>query len=133
MTVSSAAQHRPSILAVDDYETNRVVIAALLEPLGFEVVTAATGREAVDLGCERAFALILMDVHLPDMSGGEAATLLRSRPANAATPVMFLSGDDVICEALISQGDAVLEKPYRCSQLVSRVQQLLDGPAAAPR
>ena len=129
------SQVLPRVLAVDDYEPNLCVLAALLETLPIEVVTASTASEAVALAREEAFAVILMDVRMPKLSGDEAVALIRRSARNRHTPVVFLSGDELVCETLRSQGHDVLEKPYRCSTLLDKVQsytQRTQVPAAHP-
>jgi two-component system sensor histidine kinase BarA len=119
---------RPAVLAVDDYEANLMVLAALLEPLRIDVVTSSTAFEAVALARERVFAAILMDVHLPTLGGREAANLIHRCTLNRKTPILFLTGDDDIGETLRSEGHAVLAKPYRCADLIDRVSQLVRFP-----
>ncbi len=124
MSISTA--ERPPLLAVDDYEGNLVVVSALLEPLGFEVITAVTAFEAIALARERAFAAILLDVRMPTLNGDDALAFIRRSAANAETPVLFVSGDEVLCEKLRLQGHAVLEKPYRGAKLIECVRALMD-------
>lgn len=78
------------ILIVDDDEGARYALRRTVERLGYEVATAATGQEALERASEDP-ALILLDVHLPDLSGFEVVERLRQEPATAHIPVVHLS------------------------------------------
>ncbi|MBA3820993.1 MAG: response regulator, partial [Deltaproteobacteria bacterium] len=80
------------ILVVDDNATNLVAIEAALAPLGRTVVTAASGIEALAKLLDQDFALILLDVQMPGMSGFETATMIRTRQRSRATPIIFVTG-----------------------------------------
>jgi len=83
-----------AVLLVDD---NRPYLEALrdaLEPLGFEVVTAASGEEALRLVLERDFAIIVMDLLLPGLNGFEAGTLIRRRERCRGLPILIATGLD---------------------------------------
>lgn len=64
-------------LIVDDSSTNQVLTQCLLSALGYEVVTARSGEEALDILEKREFDVILLDIYLPGMSGVELATMIR--------------------------------------------------------
>lgn len=80
------------ILVVDDNELNLVAIEAALAPLGRELVLASSGVEALARLLERDFALIVLDVRMPGVSGLETARLVRSRQRSRATPIIFITG-----------------------------------------
>lgn len=82
------------ILLVDDRRENLISLGAALEPLGQEIVTASTGREALRAALDEDFAVILLDVRLPEIDGFEAAHLLRGRPRTKYTPIIFLTAID---------------------------------------
>ncbi len=82
---------RVKILIVDDLPENRMAYCAILEELGQEIVTAGSGRDALKLVLQHEFAVILLDVNLPEMDGFEIATLIRSRRGSARTPIIFLT------------------------------------------
>jgi PAS domain S-box-containing protein len=83
---------RPIILIVDDREANLVALEAVLAPLGHRVVRALTGEDALRRALELDFALILLDVFMPDLDGFELLALLRARERSRGTPVIFLTG-----------------------------------------
>jgi PAS domain S-box-containing protein len=88
----SPASTQASILVVDDSPTQLVALQALLAPLGQRVVTASSGGEALRLLLELDCALVLLDVHLPDIDGFEVARLMRERERTHRTPIIFISG-----------------------------------------
>jgi signal transduction histidine kinase/CheY-like chemotaxis protein len=82
-----------SVLVVDDHEINRRAMSLMLEPLSAEVTLAASGAEALAFLAERAFDIVLMDVHMPDMTGPEAVMRLRlNLGPNRQVPVIAVTG-----------------------------------------
>src|SRR5690349_2436583 len=79
---------------VDDEPGNLLVLDALLAGDGRTLVQAPSGREALRRVLEDDFALILMDVQMPELDGFETATLIRQREQSAATPIIFLTASD---------------------------------------
>jgi signal transduction histidine kinase len=92
-----------AILIVDDSTTNLVAYEAALAPLGRQLVLATSGDEALAKLLEQDFALILLDVSMPGLSGIETARLIRGRPRSSGTPLIFISGqawtDEVVVDA----------------------------------
>src|SRR5712692_11058366 len=85
------------ILLVDDRPSNLVALDAILSPLGVTLVKAGSGREALQLVAKEEFALILMDVRMPEMDGLKTVeSIARIRGSAARIPIIFLtatSGD----------------------------------------
>src|ERR1700694_2984852 len=79
------------ILMVDDHPSNLVALSAILQPLGQDLVRANSGREALRELLESDFALILMDVQMPELDGLETARLIKERPRNKHIPIVFLT------------------------------------------
>lgn len=82
---------RVDILLVDDAPEKLLALEAALAQLGQNVVKAQSGREALRLLLQRDFAVILLDVNMPGMDGFETASLIRQRPANKHTPIIFVT------------------------------------------
>jgi signal transduction histidine kinase/DNA-binding response OmpR family regulator len=80
-----------SILIVDDLAEKHLVFRALLEDLGQELVSAYSGAEALREVLRREFAVILLDVNMPDMDGLETARLVRQYKRAAHTPIIFIT------------------------------------------
>ena len=80
------------ILLVDDQPSRLLTYEALLEPLGHRLVKANSGVEALARLMEREFAVILLDVSMPDMDGFETAQLIHHHPRYESTPIIFVTG-----------------------------------------
>jgi signal transduction histidine kinase/DNA-binding response OmpR family regulator len=82
---------RVKVLVVDDLPEKLLVYRVILEDLGAELVTAQSGAEALRqvLACE--FAVILLDVNMPDLDGFETARLIRTRKRSIHTPIIFVT------------------------------------------
>lgn len=81
----------PKILVVDDTRANLVAMRRLLADCGAELVEASSGNEALSLCLDQRFALILLDVNMPDMDGFEVAALLAEAEQLHDTPVIFVT------------------------------------------
>jgi signal transduction histidine kinase/DNA-binding response OmpR family regulator len=81
------------ILVVDDDAGNLVAYQAALEPLGRKLVLAQSGMDAVAKLLDQDFALMLLDVAMPSMTGLETARLARQRPRNKGLPIVFITGE----------------------------------------
>jgi signal transduction histidine kinase/DNA-binding response OmpR family regulator len=80
-----------AILLVDDDPRNLIALEAMLSDLDLVIVGASSAREALREVLRRDFALILLDVQMPEIDGIEAATLIRSRERNKHIPIIFLT------------------------------------------
>jgi two-component system sensor histidine kinase/response regulator len=80
-----------NILLVDDNAAKRQALAAALEDLGQNLVIAGSSREALQLALQRDYAVLLLDVQMPDMNGFELAALIRSRPRSKNIPIIFIT------------------------------------------
>ncbi len=80
-----------NILLVDDHSENLIALESVLEGLGQNLVRAHSGTEALKCVLHQDFAVILLDVQMPDMDGFEAATLMRAREKSRHIPIIFLT------------------------------------------
>ncbi|MBI4912512.1 MAG: CHASE domain-containing protein [Acidobacteria bacterium] len=116
------------ILVVDDEPAVRTAASDLLAGLGFEVVQAGDGEEAVGLfgAAREPFRAVLMDLTMPRMGGLEAARQIRAR--NPQTPVLFISGfteqELLRTEDGVAPG-AFLQKPFNRASLIRSMRELL--------
>jgi signal transduction histidine kinase/DNA-binding response OmpR family regulator len=88
-----AGRHEPraNILIVDDLHEKHVVFRSILEELGQNIVSAHSGREALAKVLDNEFAVILLDINMPDMDGLETAGLIRQHKRSAQTPIVFIT------------------------------------------
>ena len=82
---------RVHILLVDDQPSNLLALESILGDLGLNLVSASSGTEALRQLLTRDFAVILLDVQMPDMDGFETAELIRQRDRSRDTPIIFLT------------------------------------------
>ena len=89
--ISAVSHPRARILIVDDLPEQLLVYRALLEDLGAEIVVARSGTEALEHVQEGEFAVILLDVNMPEIDGLETAQLLRQHRNGRHTPIIFVT------------------------------------------
>jgi PAS domain S-box-containing protein len=85
---------KTNILLVNDDVTQLLALETFLEELGQNVVKAKSGREALLALLTQDFAVILLDVRMPEMDGFETAALIRQRQTSARTPIIFVTAVD---------------------------------------
>jgi signal transduction histidine kinase len=83
--------NKVNILVVDDQPSKLVTYQAILTDLGENVILARSGREALHHLLRGEFALILLDVVMPEMDGFETATIIRQHPRLERTPIVFVT------------------------------------------
>ncbi len=81
-----------SVLLVDDQPQRLLSYRAILGDLGLDLVCAHSGRQALEALMQREFALVLLDVSMPDIDGFEAAKLIHEHPRFEKTPIIFVTG-----------------------------------------
>jgi two-component system, sensor histidine kinase len=90
-TVPAPTPVRPHVLLVDDNEDNLVALEALLGDMECELHRASSGNEALRLLLKHEFALVLLDVQMPNMDGYEVARYARDNPQTRDVPIIFLT------------------------------------------
>ena len=116
------------ILVVDDNQEGRMVLVALLKPLGFEVREAKNGREAIDIWSSWRPHLIWMDMRMPIMDGYQATKAIKNHPQGKATKIIVLTAsllDEERSHILDSGCDDFLRKPFRAPELLEKIGQYL--------
>src|SRR3569833_1500192 len=81
-----------SVLLVDDQPQRLLTYETILSELGLTLVSAHSGLEALEKLMKQEFAVVLLDVSMPDMDGFEAATLIHQHPRFERTPIIFVTG-----------------------------------------
>jgi len=122
--------HVARILLVDDRLENLLALEALLEPLGQELVRATSGEEALRQLLSGEFAVILLDVQMPGMSGFETAEIIKSRERTRHIPIIFLTAISK-SEEFVYRGYSVgavdyMSKPIEPEVLRSKVAVFVD-------
>jgi len=126
----------PSVLVVDDNEGIRIVLRMQLKLLGYRVLEAGSGQEALELGTREHPDLILIDVSMPQLDGLAATRLLRQDPLTRDIPVVALSAyheSDFYECALAAGCNDYASKPVEINSLADLVARNLRGPGAAGR
>jgi CheY-like chemotaxis protein len=88
---SGSSEPKASILLVDDSPANLLSLRAILESLGPNLVEARSGEEALQRVQSDEFAVVLLDVLMPGISGFETAKLIRGQDRSRHTPIIFLT------------------------------------------
>ncbi|MEY8203697.1 MAG: EAL domain-containing protein [Bermanella sp.] len=114
------------VLIVDDMEVNRLVLAGMLEELPSGIDMASSGAAALALLADNQYAVILMDIHMPAMTGFECVSAIRKNPDIQNIPVIFVTAAGHI-DKFVDQGyhlGAVdyLVKPVDADMLLSKVR-----------
>ena len=121
------------ILIVDDEQDICEILQYNLETEGFEVVTANSAEEALQLPLHE-FSLILLDVMMGEMSGFQMARRLKDSPATAQIPIIFitaLDGEDNLVKGLNIGADDYIAKPLSMKEVKARVRAVLRRTAKA--
>ncbi len=128
--VGTGGGEAASILLVDDRKENLDVLELILQELGRPIVRAGSGPDALRKLLERDFAVVLLDVRMPEMDGYETAALIRGRQRSRHTPIIFLTAFDTDREELrraysIGAADFIF-KPIVPEILRSKVSVFVD-------
>jgi CheY-like chemotaxis protein len=115
-----------SILIADDDRECRCALRDIVEPEGFETLLASSGEEAIDIVRGRPVHLVLLDMHMPRLTGLE--TLLLVRQINSMLPAILVTGDptdSLVRQAIQAQCYSVIPKPVRKNVLLYTVLKAL--------
>ena len=116
------------ILIVDDEPSIVVPIQFLMEQLGYNVLVAENGEDALDIIYKYKPDLILLDIMLPRIDGYEVCEIVRLDPRYRDIKIIFITakGREVeIAKGLALGADAYITKPFSNTELVSKVKELL--------
>jgi signal transduction histidine kinase len=117
------------ILVAEDDPAVRAMTVRVLKGAGYDVVAVENGAAAARSASEGVFALVLLDVVMPEMSGREAFKAVRA--AQPAARIVLASGytADIDIGDLLANGGVFLQKPYDPDELLRMVRRVLDGQA----
>ena len=117
----------PSILITDDDATFRDTLCQLFAPLGFQTLTAADGAEAITIVHRRTVHLVLLDMHMPRMTGLETIRLVKQ--TRSIMPCILMSADadeTLVAAAKAAEAFSVLSKPISRGTITRTVQTALE-------
>src|SRR5260370_12716703 len=122
---------QPKIMLVDDREDNLLSMEAVLEPDGYRFVKANSGRQVLKiLLSDFDFALILMDVQMPNLNGFETASLIYERERLRHIPIIFITannyGDENIFKGYRAGAVDYIYKPINPTLLLAKVSVFVD-------
>jgi two-component system, OmpR family, response regulator MprA len=121
------------VLVVDDHDDARELLKEVLEMHGFEVETASNGASALETVRRAPFDVVLLDIMMPRMDGLRVCQAMKSYPATAAVPVIFLTASSdpgLSAQALKVGACDLLRRPVEAAEIVRRVRAQLHRPAA---
>lgn len=116
------------ILIIDDDPTLRLIAEKKLQSFGYNVLTAATGQEGVDVAIAQNPDLVLLDYELPDMAGVNVCRYLRNHKLSYDKPVLFIAGKEdyqSIDNAFLAGATDFSSKPLNWNILIYRIQYML--------
>ena len=119
----------PLVLIVDHFADAREMYAEYLQFRGYRVATAASGPEAIWLARAAEPAIVVMDTHLPAISGADTLRLFRDNPALCNIPILALTASAMAHERAAAQMagfDAVITKPCLPQDLVELIEHYLE-------
>jgi len=115
----------PSILIADDDIAFRETLQAMLQSRGFRTLTAADGEETLRIVTRESIHLLLLDMHMPRLTGLE--TVRRIRQIHACLPCVLISAaldEAIVQQARLAEVFSVLPKPVSCTDITSTVDQV---------
>ncbi len=132
ISIRTESSKRQKILVVDDEQFMVHTLSKILEVLGYDVISAFSGREAFEKYTQGDIDLVVSDVHMPDMNGIELMASIKSR--NPDFPVILVTGygvEDARKTAGEYRADGFLGKPFRIEELRQIIERTLPSNAVA--
>lgn len=120
-------EEKINILLVDDRPTNLALLETVLDAPQYRLVKASSGEEALRHLLNADFAVILLDVMMPELNGFETATLIKQRRQSMHIPIIFITGLEVETLAKDWVGPVdYISKPFDTEILKSKVSAFID-------
>ncbi len=119
----------PRIMIVDDDEGIRDILGEALEDEGYRVITAHSGRHALEILADELVDLVISDVRMPNGDGGYLLDQVRARDSEKP-PIILMSGFSNMTrtEAMDRGANAFFHKPYRLEELLEAIESRLGPP-----
>ena len=123
-----SAKRNDAILFIDDQEMVLDIGAQMLQRMGYCVLTASSGKQAIDLyqAYKNQIKLVILDIRMPDMDGKQ--TYLYLKGLNSKVKVLIstaLQQDGTVAEMLACGCKGFIQKPYRMSELSAKIAEVL--------
>lgn len=119
------------ILVVDDEEEILTHLSNILKRANYEVISTTKGKQAIGLAQNLKPDLMILDVVIPDMLGGEIARILSESPSTHNIPIIFISGlntqEDVEIIRKKTGNYHILAKPITAEEILETVSKVLDS------
>ncbi len=113
------------VLIVDDSQTELVNLNKILTDAGYEVISASSGKEAIDITVAEKPDIIFMDIVMDEVDGYEATRTITNDPATKAIPVIFVSSKRQKADrvwAKMQGGKELISKPYTPEQILEQLK-----------
>lgn len=124
---------KATILLIDDEAQMLTLLADILEVRGYSVIAADNGIDGYNLAVSKQPDVIILDLAMPDMDGGQVAQQLRETPQTEHIPIIFLTGllskDIEANNKHIVGGNVMFAKPCDFDDLTNQIEKLLPTPA----
>lgn len=120
--------NKPLILAVDDISVNLTLLRSQLRFSDYDIITASSGQEALDLIQSARPNAVLLDIMMPDMDGFEVLEAIRNNPATEELPVIMLTSLSEFehhAHATMKGANGYLTKPLVTNQLIEALDAIL--------
>jgi DNA-binding response OmpR family regulator len=120
----------PRVLVVDDVEDNREILRRRLMAARFEVETACSGAECLEMLAARPFDIVLLDYMMPGMDGVETLAVIRSKWSKSVLPVIMVTArddDPLIVKAFDMGANDFVAKPFSFPVLAARTRAQLEA------
>ena len=112
-----------TVLIVDDERSIRVSLRTILSNIGFEIIEAARGEEALSLVRTTPFDVVLLDINMPGIGGVEVCRMMRKESARLPIVMLTVQGnEDRKVEALDAGADDYITKPFQLRELIARLK-----------
>ena len=130
MSDSYPPASKGTIMVVDDNPDSLFIVKAILEGIGYDVITANSGQELFSRLEEQEPDLIILDIMMPQMDGLKVLERLRGTAETSSIPVIILTAkvqyDDVL-EGYKLGADYYITKPFTSTQLINGINLILNG------
>jgi len=124
---TGGAPSRRRVLVVDDVSDVTEMLSVLLTHAGYEVTTASSAPQAIELARKTQFEMIVSDIGMPEMNGYELAQVLRTEPGYESVPMVAVTGYSMFDDrnrSLTAGFDAHVTKPIDPRAFLSLIEQL---------